>query len=174
MPGNRFAAVLLALAACAAPPVETAFTGPKSDVRLAIAMQPYERSQRTQLYYYYSGVWFEEGEIVHDAALEQFGKRFESVAPREKAQQFDAVVEVEGDSILNPQIGTYFGTATARAYLPDGELVATYKATASAYANFGNLDYGDLYRQTYAKAFAEVAQQFASSDALKTIKKEAK
>jgi hypothetical protein len=169
MPGNRFAAVLLALAACAAPPVEITFTGPKSDVRLAIAMQPNERSQRTQLYYYYSGVWFEEGEIVHDAALDEFGKRFQSVAPREKAGQFDAVVEVEGDSILNPQFSTYYATATARTYSPDGKLLGTYKATASAYANFGNLEYDHLYRQTYAKAFAEVAQQLASSDAMKTM-----
>jgi hypothetical protein len=164
---NFFAAALLPLAACAAPPVESIASGPKIDARLAIAMSPDERNQKTQLYYYYEGVWFPEGEIVHDAALEEFGKRFESVAPREKGQQFDAVVEVEGDSVLNPQFSTYYATATARAYLPDGKLVGTYKATASAYASFGNLEYDRLYRQTYGKAFADVARQ--ASDAIKTM-----
>lgn len=169
-----FIITALSLTACSAPRVENTYSGPKSDVRLAIAMQPDEREQNTRLDYYQFGVWFPEGEIVHDTALREFGRRFESVTPREKAQDFDAVIEIEGDSILNPQMSTYYGTATARAYLPDGTLVGAYKATASAYANFGNLEYNALYRQTYTEAFADVARQLASSDAIRTLKQEAK
>ena len=133
-------------------------------------MTSQERNQKTRLDYYQHGIWFPEGEIAHEAALAQFGNRFTTVGARDKAEDFDAVVEVEGDSILNPQLGTYYATATARAYLPDGKLVGTYRATASSYANIGNLEYDELYRETYGRAFAEVAQQFAASDAAKTIK----
>jgi hypothetical protein len=157
---------------CASQPLETRYAGPKNDASIAIAMQPGERNQRTQLYYSYRGVWFPEGEIVHAAALDEFGKRFSSVRSRETITDFEALVEVEGDSILNPQLSTYYATATARAYSPAGKHLGTYRATADAYVNMGNLEYDDVYGRTYRRAFAEVARQFAASDAAKTIRKE--
>jgi hypothetical protein len=163
-------AILLVLVGCAGPQPANVPTGSKIEARVAISMTPEERSQKTRLDYYQRGIWFPEGEIVREAALTQFSNRFTNVTPRDKAEDFHAVVEVEGDSILNPLFSTYYATATARAYLPDGKLLGTYRATASSYANIGNVEYDKLYQDTYGRAFAEVAQQFAASDEIKTMK----
>ncbi|MGH8729022.1 MAG: hypothetical protein ACREV9_12925 [Burkholderiales bacterium] len=159
-------AAIIVAGCAAAPAIWPVDSSPRIKARVAIAMSPEERTMQTQLYYYYKGVWFEEGRVVREAALKAFTERFEAAASREDSGSFDVVVEVEGNSILNPQFSTYYATAIARAYLPNGELIGQYSATSSHYASFGNLDYEQLYQQTYNEAFAQVARQLAQSEAL--------
>lgn len=169
---KKFLAVTgLWLAACALPPVETSASVPKVDARVAIAMSPDERSQRSQVYYYQKGYWFEEGRVVHNAAIKAFDAQFTDALPRENTSDFDVVVEVEGNGLLNPYQSTYYATAIARAYLPGGELIGQYEASASSYASLGNYEYESTYQKIYDEAFAKVARKFAASDELAKLVK---
>lgn len=165
--------LLMLLAGCVETPVKLGNGEVSLDqhlpLRLAVDMSPEDLALQTHNFYNIRGYfetyyWTEEGKLVQNAALTAFAPLAEQVLPRDEMPVPDVIIKVRGRSIYNPMAQAWYVDVTATGYLPNGEEIASFKASSQ----LGNVlvFWERALESTYIAAFQETGRKFLNSGAL--------
>lgn len=158
----------LLLAGCGAAPTRPdhpAARGEALPLHLAVEMTP-EQLAQTKQYYYYQTIYYEEGRLIHDAALAAFMPLVSQVLPRQQLPAPDVIVKVSGKSVFNPLMRVFYADVSATVYLPDGQELGTFQSSSE----LGGIvsGYDRAFEKAYIAAFEDIGRKLLTSGVLDT------
>lgn len=169
---KTFPALLLALlAGCGVAPTlpdnPAARAGEPLPIRLAVDMTPEQLAQWTSHYNYYYEIYYPEGRLVRNAALDAFAPLASQVLPRVQMPTPDVIVKVSCRGFFNPLMKVFYADVSATAYLPGGEELGTFKSSSEVGAIVSG--YERAFQSAYLAAFQDIGKKLLGSGALSFV-----
>ena len=166
--------LLALLAGCGVAPAlpdnPAATAGEPLPIRLAVEMTPEQLAQKTSHYYYYTDIYYEEGRMVRNAALDAFAPLASQVLPREQMPTPDVIVKISGKSSFNPLMRVFYASVSATAYLPSGEELGTFNSSSDVGAIVSG--YERAFQRAYLVAFQGIGRKLLESGALSSVERQ--
>ncbi|HVS26264.1 MAG TPA: hypothetical protein VHE58_03055 [Burkholderiales bacterium] len=169
---KTFSALLLTLlAGCGVAPTLPDNPAATADdplpIRLAVDMTPEQLTQWTSHYYYYTEIYYPEGRLVRNAALDAFAPLVSQVLPREQMPTPDVIIKVSGKGSFNPLMKVFYADVSVTAYLPGGEELGTFKSSSEVGAIVSG--YECAFQSAYLAAFQSIGRKLLASGVLSSV-----
>ena len=172
---KTFSALLLALmAGCSVAPTlpdnSAATASEPLPIRLAVEMTPEQFAQWASQFYYYYEIYYPEGRLVRNAALDAFAPLVSQVLPREQMPAPDVIVKVSGSGFFNPLMKVFYAKVSATAYSASGEELGTFKSSSEVGGIVSH--YERAFQSAYLIAFQGVGRKLIESGTLSSVERQ--
>ncbi|HSS46488.1 MAG TPA: hypothetical protein VLL03_03630 [Burkholderiales bacterium] len=166
--------LLALLAGCGVAPAlpdnPAATAGEPLPIRLAVEMTPEQFAQWGSQFYYYYEIYYPEGQLVRNAALDAFAPLVSQVLPREQMPAPDVIVKVSGSGFFNPLMRVFYAKVSVTAYSASGEELGTFKSSSDVGGIVSG--YERAFQRAYLVAFQDIGRKLLESGALSSVERQ--